>query len=92
MGPTCNSGTKRAQPRCCATLDKGGEKVAVVSSIDKECKNLGPVNVSITGWELASESQNVLRNNVSEEGGNTLVQNGNDSGIAYFCPTNSNSR
>ena len=76
----------------CATLDAGGEKVTLVSSIDKDCKNLGPVNVTVTGWGLASESQNVLRNNVAEKGGNTLVQTGNDAGIAYLCPANSSSK
>ncbi len=75
----------------CATLDKNGEKVQIVSSVDKNCKNLGPVNVSITGMGLASESQNVLRNNAAEIGGNTLIQNGESSGIAYFCPPGSNS-
>ena len=54
--------------------------------------NLGPVNVTVTGWGLASESQNVLRNNVAELGGNTLVQTGNDAGIAYECSPSSNSR
>jgi hypothetical protein len=76
----------------CATLDQGGEKVVIVSNVDKDCKNLGPVNVTVTGFGLASESQNVLRNNAAEKGGNTLVQTGDDAGIAYYCPPNSNSR
>lgn len=33
----------------------------IVASIDKECKNLGPVNVTITGLGVPSESQNDLR-------------------------------
>lgn len=73
----------------CATLNASGEKVKIVSAVDKECKNLGPVNVSVTGWGLSSESQNVLRNNVAELGGNTLLQNGESSGIAYLCSSKS---
>jgi len=73
----------------CATLDSGGEKVKVVSNVDSDCKNLGPVNVTITAWGLPSESQNVLRNNVAEVGGNTLFQNGGSSGIAYSCASSS---
>lgn len=75
----------------CATIDPGGAKVKIVSNVDRKCKNLGPVTVIVTGWGLAEESQNVLRNNVAEKGGNTLVQNGNDSGIAYDCPSDASS-
>lgn len=76
----------------CATLDESGEKVTIVASVGPECKNLGPVNVTITGWGLASESQNVLRNNTAEKGGNTLIQNGDSSGIAYLCPADTTAR
>ena len=71
----------------CATLSRGGEHVVVTANIDKECKNLGPVTVSITGWGLPQESMNVLRNNVADAGGNTLFQTGTNSGIAYLCET-----
>lgn len=76
----------------CATLDSGGERVQIVSSVDKECKNLGPVSVIVTGWGLPEESQNVLRNNTAELGGNTLVMNGGSSGIAYTCSDKSQAR
>lgn len=76
----------------CATLNSSGERVQIVSVVGKDCKNLGPVNVSVTGWGLPVENQNVLRNNTAEKGGNTLFQNGEGSGIAYECPLNSESR
>lgn len=69
----------------CATLSDKGEKVKVVTTVDKECLNLGPVNVSVTGWGLPVESQNVLRNNTADLAGNTVVQTGAHTGIAYFC-------
>jgi hypothetical protein len=73
----------------CATISKEGEKVAVVSEVDKECKNLGPVTVSVTGWGLPAESMNVLRNNTADKGGNTLIQTAENAGIAYDCPADS---
>ena len=73
----------------CATINEAGEQVKIVSTVDGLCKNLGPVNVTITGWGLPVESQNVLRNNTAELGGNTLIQNGSASGIAYNCTASS---
>lgn len=71
----------------CATISKDGEQVAVVATVKDDCKNLGPVTVSVTGWGLPAESMNVLRNNTAEKGGNTLVQTGDNTGIAYHCPS-----
>ncbi len=71
----------------CATISKEGENVAVVSKVGDDCKNLGPVTVSVTGWGLPAESMNVLRNNTADKGGNTLVQTGDNTGIAYSCPS-----
>lgn len=73
----------------CATISKEGENVAVVATVKEDCKNLGPVTVTVTGWGLPSESMNVLRNNTAEKGGNTLVQTGDNTGIAYSCPPES---
>jgi ABC-type glycerol-3-phosphate transport system substrate-binding protein len=70
----------------CATTTEEGEKVALVSKVNDDCKNLGPVTVSMTFWGIGSEYLAVLKNYTAEKGGNTLVQTSTNVGIAYFCP------
>jgi hypothetical protein len=70
----------------CRTLDPSAVSVQVSEKASEKCKNLGVVNVDWSWWGVSSESINAMRNQVAEKGGNTLVQTGNDSGIAYSCP------
>lgn len=74
----------------CATTTEEGEKVALVSKVNDDCKNLGPVTVSMTFWGLGSEYLAVLKNYTAEKGGNTLVQTSSSVGIAYSCPEGAN--
>lgn len=73
----------------CRTLDTAAVKVQVSEKAGEKCKNLGVVNVDWSWWGVSSESVNAMRNQVYEKGGNTLVQTGDDSGIAYLCPADS---
>ncbi len=70
----------------CRTLDPSATKVKVVEKASQGCKNLGVVNVDWAWWGVSSEVLNVMRNQVIELGGNTLVPTGDVIGIAYFCP------
>lgn len=70
----------------CRTLDPAAEKVQVSEKANEKCKNLGVVNVDWSWWGVSTESINAMRNQVAEKGGNTLVQTGDDTGIAYSCP------
>jgi hypothetical protein len=71
----------------CRTLDPGAETVTVTDKVSDQCKNLGVVNIDWAYWGVSTEVLNVLRNQVAEKGGNTLVQTaGGDTGIAYSCP------
>lgn len=70
----------------CRTLDPSAVEVQVSEKANENCKKLGVVNVDWSWWGASTESLNAMRNQVAEKGGNTLVQTGDNTGIAYSCP------
>lgn len=73
----------------CRTLDVQATEVAVRDRVGDECTHLGHVNINWCWWCVSSEVLNVLRNQVAEQGGNTLVITTDYTGIAYDCPATS---
>jgi hypothetical protein len=69
----------------CRTLDPGAVKVQVIGKVPDSCKALGTVNVDWSWWGTSSESLNAMRNQVAEKGGNALLVQGDDVGLAYSC-------
>ena len=69
----------------CRTLDVNAENVYVVKEASPTCKNLGDVNIDWSWWGQSSENLNVLKNQVVEKGGNTLVLITDTVGAAYRC-------
>ena len=70
----------------CRTLDVQAREVVVKDRVGEECAHLGHVNINWCWWCVSSERLNVLRNQVSEKGGNTLVITTDSTGVAYNCP------
>ena len=74
----------------CRTLDTEARTIVVKDRVGDECTHLGHVNINWCWWCVSSEVLNVLRNQVAEQGGNTLVVTTDSTGIAYDCPATSN--
>jgi len=70
---------------CVTTLKPTSVGVEVSDQASEECKNLGAVYGDST-WGGGVSSENAMKNQVAERGGNFLVIITDETGIAYLCP------
>ena len=70
---------------CVTALKPTSVGVEVSDQASEECKNLGAVYGDST-WGGGVSSENAMKNQVAERGGNFLVIITDETGIAYLCP------